>query len=138
MAASWPATSYMRHIYSGSVVIRDCNCIAQQDILCLQGITKRFSKGLDEANTARSSLRPTEKVLATQHSNRVQVKLDDDLQSLVRRLQPVNMHATMFLVYVGREHVHDPCSFLGITCVCMGSVHAMHGGCQRLLTHSET
>lgn len=93
----------MRHIYSGSVVTGNCNCKAQQDILCLQGITKRFSKGLDDANTARSSLRPTEKVLATQHSNRVQVKLDDDLQSLVRRLQPANLHATMVLVYVGRN-----------------------------------
>lgn len=49
----------------------------------IQGITKRFSKGLDEANTARSSLRSTEKILATQRSSSIQVKLDDDLQSLV-------------------------------------------------------
>lgn len=99
----------MRHIYSDSVVTGDCNCIAQQDILCLQGTTKRFSKGLDEANTARSSLRPTEKVLATQHSNRVQVKLDDDLQSLVRRLQPVNLHATTFLVCIGKNMQFSCC-----------------------------
>ncbi len=51
-----------------------------------QGVSKRFSKGLDEANTARSSLRPTEKSLATQRSNSVQIKLDDDLQSLVSAL----------------------------------------------------
>ncbi|DBA70500.1 TPA: hypothetical protein ACH3X2_011901 [Trebouxia sp. C0005] len=47
-----------------------------------KGVSKRFSKRLDEANTARSSLRPTEKILATQRSNSVQIKLDDDLQSL--------------------------------------------------------
>ncbi len=48
-----------------------------------QGVSKRYSKGLEEANAARSSLRPTEKILAAQRNNSVQIKLDDDLQSLV-------------------------------------------------------
>ena len=109
--------------------------------LCLQGITKRFSKGLDGANTARSNLRPTEKVLATQHSNHVQVKLDDDLQSLVRRLQPVNLHATLFCVYVGGSMctIHADL-LLPLVCTWGQRMRCMadSGGCQRPLTHSET
>lgn len=49
----------------------------------LQGITRRFSKGLDEASTARSGLRSTEKILANQRTASVQLKLDDELQLLV-------------------------------------------------------
>lgn len=55
-----------------------------------KGVSKRFSKGLDEANTARSSLRPTEKILASQRSNSVQIKLDDDLQSLATVLSKLD------------------------------------------------
>ncbi len=59
----------------------------------LRASANALAKGLDEANTARSSLRPTEKILATQRSNSVQIKLDDDLQSLVSALQSNTLHA---------------------------------------------
>lgn len=49
----------------------------------MQGTTRRFSKGLDEASTARSGLRSTEKILASQRTASIQLKLDDDLQLLV-------------------------------------------------------
>lgn len=52
-------------------------------MLITQGTTRRFSKGLDEASTARSGLRPTEKILASQRTTSVQLKLDDELQLLV-------------------------------------------------------
>ena len=50
-------------------------------------MTRRFSKGLDEASTARSGLRSTEKILASQRTASVQLKLDDELQMLVCNIQ---------------------------------------------------
>lgn len=62
-------------------------CLAQRRLyrfLDMQGTTRRFSKGLDEASTARSGLRSTEKILANQRTASMQLKLDDELQLLVR------------------------------------------------------
>ena len=52
-------------------------------LLTMQGISKRFNKAQDEASTARSGLRSTEKLLANQRTASVQLKLDDELHLLV-------------------------------------------------------
>lgn len=55
----------------------------KDNFITMQGTTRRFSKGLDEASTARSGLRSTEKILASQRTASMQLRLDDELQLLV-------------------------------------------------------
>lgn len=55
-----------------------------------KGVIKRFNKGVEETNSARSNLRSTEQLLATQRANSTQLKLDDDLQSLATGLNKLD------------------------------------------------
>ncbi|KAL3149281.1 hypothetical protein ABBQ32_002097 [Trebouxia sp. C0010 RCD-2024] len=59
-----------------------------------KGTNRRFSKGPDEASTARSGLRPTERILASQRTASVQLKLDDELQLLANGLEKLEGQGT--------------------------------------------
>ena len=86
--------------------------LAHSHVLFTQGTTRRFSKGLDETSAARSGLRSTEKILASQRTASVQLKLDDDLQLLVRNIPSCCGLADYYVVQ------HPCCGLYQHACVC--------------------